>query len=36
MVLDPPGDGAYLVAGTVTLDALGVAAAQLGFPEVDE
>ncbi len=36
MVLDPPGGGAYLVTGTVTLDALGVAARQLGVPEADE
>ncbi len=35
MVLNPPG-GAYLVTGTVTLDALGAAAADLGFPEEAE
>jgi hypothetical protein len=33
MVLDPPGRGAYLVTGTVTLDALAAAAGELGFPE---
>jgi hypothetical protein len=36
MVLHSAGDGAYLVTGTVTLDALGAAAADLGFPEEDE
>jgi hypothetical protein len=36
MVLDPPAEGAFLVTGTVTLDALGDAAADLGFPEEDE
>jgi hypothetical protein len=35
MVLEPPGGDAYLLAGTVTLDALGVAAADLGLPEED-
>ncbi len=35
MVLDPPGDGAYLVTGTVTLDALADAAVGLGLPEED-
>jgi len=36
MVLDPGGGDAYLVTGTVTLDALADAAADLGFPEEDE
>jgi len=35
MVLNPPG-GAYLVTGTVPLDALAEAAADLGFPQEDE
>jgi hypothetical protein len=33
MVLDPPGDAAYVVTGTVTLDALADAAIGLGYPE---
>ncbi|MCV2491363.1 transcriptional regulator [Geodermatophilus sp. YIM 151500] len=32
LVLDPPGEGAWLVAGTVTLDALAAAAAALPPP----
>jgi outer membrane lipoprotein-sorting protein len=35
MVLQPPGEDAYLVTGTVTLDALGEAAAGLVFPGED-
>ena len=36
MVLNGRGGRAYLVTGTVTLDALGDAAPELGFPEEDE
>jgi hypothetical protein len=36
MVLNPPSAGAYLVTGTVTMDALAEAAADLGFPQEDE
>lgn len=36
MVLNPPDEGAYLVTGTVTLDALGDAAVDLGFPEEED
>jgi hypothetical protein len=35
MVLQPPGADAYIVTGTVTLDALDDAAADLGFPPED-
>ena len=35
MVLDAPGANYYLLAGTVTLDALAEAATGLGFPEED-
>jgi hypothetical protein len=36
MLLDPAARGAYLVTGTVTLDALAEAAVDLGFTEEDE
>ena len=35
MVLNPPGGPAYVVTGTVTLDALADAAVGLGYPETE-
>ena len=36
MVLNPPTAGAYLVTGTVTMDALAEAATELGFPQEEK